>query len=93
MFKNNGYTFSKIKKRASFYFWCMCKFNKLLYLEFKVSKIRIKIDGCTRMDLVYIPLWFLKKMYPKICMYFVGVTSSLNYALNLVGELGSKNVY
>ena len=35
----------------------------------------------------------LKNSVSKICMYFVGVTSSLNCALNFVGELESKNVY
>ena len=45
------------------------------------------------MDLGYVPIWFLKKMFPKILFYFVGVTSSLSCALILVGELGSKNVY
>ena len=45
------------------------------------------------MDLGYVPIGIPKKYVPKIWMYFVGVTSSLNCALNLVGELGSKNVY
>ena len=38
----------------------MYKFNNLLYLEFNVSKIPIKNDWGTRMDLVYVPMRFLK---------------------------------
>ena len=71
----------------------MSDLDKLLYLEFKLSKLRIKNDRVTRMDLGYVPIWIPKKYIPKIWMYIYSVSSGLSSALILVGELGSKNVY
>ena len=71
----------------------MCELDNLLYLEFNVSKLGIKNDRVTRMDLGYVPIRIPKKYVPKICMYFYSVSSGLSYALIFDGDLGSKNVY